>query len=384
MREVNIGIYHPFNDLPDNYSLSHVVREQMHMLLEHGHECHFITSKGFHAEVPEGVIVHSVLTHDVKHEDFDEAISGMHCVFTHDVVYLPVYKNHDKAIREAIEKHPDIKWLHWSHSAPNPSDPREPMKNSTYIGLNMWDLPRLAEQFGVPEAKCRLVYNPVSPDLFFDWHPFTKHLVDKHNLLECELLFIFPFDTGRWEAKGGPKVLKLVQKLRDRKLNAKVVFINAAANDKGRRQMVEELQKSHEEYAIFTSLEDEQYAASVPRRVVRELMEVGNVFPLLSQSEACSLTMLEAGLCGMIVILNADFPPFMEFGRQDLVFWMKVSSDRAATNYGPQGEDGYYASAAQNLHAFYERHANLRFKNRIQKRFNREFIWTQQLEPLLT
>jgi len=380
---MKIGLYHPFNDLPDNYSLSHVVREQMYMLMEHEHECHFVTSEGFKGDVPEGVVVHAVLPHKEILEAAEPVIEGLDVVFTHDVVYLPVYKKHAVAIREIIGRHPKIRWLHWSHSAPNPSDPREPMPNSIYIGLNMWDLPRLAEQFGVPEAQCRLVYNSVSPDLFNEWHPFTKQVVDKHSLLDCDLLFVFPFDTGRWDAKGGPKILTLVQKLRERKLNAKVVFINAAANTDGRRKNVEDWLRGHEEYAVFTSLEDKQYETVVPRRVVRELMDVGNVFPLLSRSEACSLTMLEAGLKGMIVILNGDFPPFLEFGRQDLVFWMKVSSDRATTNYGAGGEDKYYADAARNLHALYERHSALRFKNRVQKRFNRNWIWGQQLEPLL-
>jgi len=246
----------------------------------------------------------------------------------------------------------------------------------------MWDLPRLAEQFNVPEAQCRLVYNPVSPDVFFDWHPFTKQIVDNHDLLDCDLLFVFPFDTGRWKAKGGPHIIKLVKKLRERDLNVKVVFINAAANDKGRRKLVDTIYKKNMEYVVFTSMEDKKYEVCVPRRVVRELMVVGNVFPLLSRSEACSLSMLEAAMCGMIVILNEDFPPFREFGRQDLVFWMAVSSDRATTNYGG-GEDQYFKDCAQNLHALYEQHTALRFKNRVQKRFNRNWIFRNQLEPLL-
>ena len=42
-----IGIYHPFTHFPDNYSLSHVVKEQMLMVTEEGWECHFFTHKNF-------------------------------------------------------------------------------------------------------------------------------------------------------------------------------------------------------------------------------------------------------------------------------------------------------------------------------------------------
>ncbi|GAG77932.1 unnamed protein product, partial [marine sediment metagenome] len=280
---MKIGIYHPFNDLPDNYSLSHVVREQMYMIMENGHDCTFFCSTGFKDVVPEGVEVLDILPRGGKAEEI-VGVVGSHLdafdyIFTHDVVYISSYKNHDAAIRILIETHPNIKWLHWSHSAPNPSDPRKPMKNSTYIGLNQWDMPRLAEQFGIPEGACRLVYNSVSSDLFNEWHPFTKQIVDKHSLLDCDILMIQPLDTGRFDSKGGHHVIKLVEKLRERRLNAKVVFINAAANDEGRRKQVDGWVKDKEDYVVFTSLEDKKYEVVVPRRVVRELMQVGNVFP---------------------------------------------------------------------------------------------------------
>ncbi len=383
---MRIAIYHPFYNFADNYSLSHVAKEQMLMITEAGHECHFITQVKFKAKVPKGVEVYPVLeSKSIKgiREATDELIATMDFVFTHDIVYLDAYKKYDKAIREQIAEFPEVRWLHWSHSAPNPSEKREPMENSTYILLNRWDLERLAEQYQIPIADCRLVYNPVSPDVWFDWHPFTKAIVDKHDLLDCDVILVLPFDTGRWEAKGGPKVVLLVEKLRERKLNAKVVFINAAANSDGRRKQVEEWVKDKEEYLIFTSREDVNYEVFVPRRVVREFMLFGDVFPLLSVSEGCSLSMLEAALSDMLVILNQDFPPFHEFGRTDLVFWMRTSSDRSTTNYGPRGADGYFKDAAQNLHAMLERHTSKRLKRRTATRFNRHYIWAQYLEPLL-
>lgn len=386
---MKIAIYHPFYNFADNYSLTHVVKEQMLMITEAGHECHFITRKTFKARVPQGVKVHLVLEGKKKEilEATNDIIGEMDFVFTHDIVYLKDYKEFDAAIREQAKQYPQVRWLHWSHSAPNPDDKKIPMQNSTYIGLNAWDLERLAEQYQVPIGECRLVYNPVSPDQLLDstgeWHPFTLDLVKRHRLLDVYPLLILPLDTGRFEAKGGFKVLKLVEKLRERKLDAKVIFINAAANDDKRRKMVEDLYKKYGDYAIFTSLENTKYEVYTPRRVIRELMQIGDVFPLLSMSEACSLTMLEAGICGMIIILNKDFPPFDEFGRIDLVFWMRVSSERAKTVYAGEGEDQYYANCAQNLQAFLEQHSAHRFKKRTLKRFNRWWIWQNQLEPIL-
>jgi len=372
---LKVAIYHPFHDLPDNYSLSHVVKEQMLMLTEHGHEVHFITSIGFSDQVPEGVIVHAVLPHtsanQIRHAA-KKIIRKCSYTLTHDIVYLDSYKKHADALKQI-----PAKYIHWIHSAPVPGAKREPL-DGTYICMNYTDLPLLAEQFSVPQTRCAVVYNPVSPDVYFGWHPFTQHLAKKHQLLDCDVLITYPLDTGRFSAKGGYKIIKLVEKLREKQKNAKVVFVNAAANTKDRRAQVKAVSS---EYAIFTSLEDQQYEVVVPRQVVRELFQISNVFPLLSISEGCSLTMLEAALAKNLVILNEDFPAMREFGEIDHTLYMKVSSTRCKTAYNPN-EESYYKDWANIIVAKLEQcHVN-RFNRKVLKKFNRNWIYENQLGPL--
>jgi len=398
----------------------------MLMLTEHGHEAHFITSIGFNDTVPEGVVVHAVLPHTSTHEIKKAAakvIKKCKVTLTHDIVYLDSYRKH----AEALSKIP-AHYIHWIHSAPVEHAKREPI-DGTYICMNYTDLPLLAEQFGIPESRCRVVYNPVSPDVYFGWHPFTCYLVKKYGLLDCDVLITYPLDTGRFTAKGGYKIIKLVEKLRDKEKNAKVVFVNAAANTKNRRAQVKGLSN---DYTIFTSLEpteendytieyDEvkkeleqynreaikeaeskgliwtthtmppptseymplkEYEVVVPRQVVRELFQISNVFPLLSISEGCSLTMLEAALAKNLVILNEDFPAMKEFGEIDHTLYMKVSSTRCTTRYNPN-EESYYRDWANIIISKLEScHVN-RFNRKVLKKFNREWIWQNQLEPLL-
>jgi hypothetical protein len=423
---MKVAIYHPFHDLPDNYSLSHIVVEQMLMLIEHGVETCFVTSDDFgkdvkwdrwlnkqckehpgrifttpppsqaiintRNQVPEGVQLRAVLPWkgvEAIRKSCEYILKTCTHVLTHDIVYLDSYRDHEEALRQIALDNPDIHWLHWSHSAPS-TGKHKPFPNSTYIGMNYTDLPLVAEQFGVPQAQCRVVYNSVSPDVFFGWHPFTKHLVEKHKLLDCDVLITYPLDTGRFEAKGGFKIVKLVEKLREQKKNAKVVFVNAAANTKERTTFAKAL---NNEYTIFTSLEDNQYVVVVPRRVVRELLQISNVFPLLSTSEGCSLIMLEAALAKNLIILNEDFPPLLEFGgpvsesgnifhTSPMALYMKVSSTRAHTDYNPS-EDNYYADWARRVLEELEKNRVLKFNRKALKRFNREWIWQNQLEPLL-
>ena len=377
---MNVAIFHPFTNFADNYSLSHVVQEQMMALVENGVDVCFITHKAFKEKTPEGVDVLAILTpnREEVYEGVKFFMEDFDYVLTHDVVYIDSYKEYDMAIRRLAKEFPDVKWLHWIHSAPRPTEKRKPIPNSTYIGMNYTDLHLLAEQLQVPVAHCRVIYNPVSPDVFFEWHQFTRQLVKKHDLLDCDVLVVYPLDTGRFASKGGHKIMKLIEKMRQKGKNAKVVFVNAAANEEGRRRLVESLAT---DYAIFTSFEDKKYEVVVPRRVVRELMQIANVFPLLSDSEGCSLTMIEAGLSGLLVILNEDFPPMREFGEIDHVFYMKTGSTRCTTEY--ENEDAYYSDWANNVISELENNKALRFKRKMLNRFNRQFIWKNQLEPLL-
>lgn len=392
---MKIGIYHPFTHFPDNYSLSHVAKEQMLMILEAGHECHFITSKGFPDYVPKGVTLHAVLpSRNGKkiEKSCREIIEELDVVLTHDVTYLNVYSDHLAIITKIAKANPKIRWLHWVHSAPNPNSKRAPVPNSIYVGMNRTDIPLLAEQFQVPEALCQVIYNSVTPDMLFEWHPLTCKIYWENDLFDCDVLVTYPLDTGRFESKGGYKVIQLIEAFRGEGRNAKVVFVNAAADTEkdGRRALPKKLVN---EYTIFTSLIDPPtYETVTPHRVVSELMRISNLFPLLSMSEGCSLTMIEAGVCGNLVVLNEDFPPLREFGEIDLVHYMKTSSTRGTTNYnappevmketGKTAEELYYRDHARIIWDLLQTRAN-RFNRKMLKRFNRKFIWQNQLEPLL-
>jgi hypothetical protein len=353
----------------------------MLMVLEAGYECHFITADWFKGVCPDGVVIYPVL----KNKDADQIVAatkhviwGLTHVFTHDVAYLNIYRAHDEAIRRMAEAYPEVRWLHWSHSAPNLAEPKRPIPNSTYIGMNRSDIPLLAEQYNVPENQCQVVYNSVSPDVALKWHPLTTQIVYDHDLLSVDFLAVLPLDMGRFEAKGGHKAQMLFEKLRAKGKDAKIVVVNAASNREDRRKKVEQYR---DDFTIFTSDYGEEYRVTVPRQVVLELFQISNVFPLLSLSEGCSLTMLEAGLGKNLVILNEDFPPMREFGGIDHVMYMKTGSTRYTTKH--EDEHAYYSHCADRLIYALDHNPVLKFNRKVLKRFNRGWIWKNQLEPLL-
>ena len=387
---MKIGIYHPFGDFPDNYSLSHVAQEQILMVIENGHECYLYVTKWFKWDMPELFKSHPDIgnfhlknilpsgTSDAIHKALtdDGTIESMNVIMTHDVAYLDSYRAHAEVLRPMAEN--GLRMLHWAHSAPNPDDPHQAMSNSVYIGVNYMDIKRLAQQFNVGLGKIGVVYNSVSPDVWYDWHPLTKRIVEDHKLLEQDILLVLPFDTGRWEAKGGHHVQMLADMINKENRKCKAVFINAAANEDKRRKLVNKWSKHP--HSVFTSTY-EGYEVFVPRRVVRELMQLSDVLPLLSRSEGCSLIMLEAGLMGLLLVLNEGFPPLTEFGGIDRVHYMKVPSDRANTEYNPDIKT-YFSENANIIINLLGTHGSM-MKRYVRKEFNRQWVWTNQLKPLL-
>jgi hypothetical protein len=248
--------------------------------------------------------------------------------------------------------------------------------------MNYADLLLLAEQFQVPVARCRVVYNPRSPDVFWGWHKETAEFVNKHELLDVDILLYYPFDTGRFDAKGGGDIIELTNALNRNNVKAKTVFINAAANQEQRRKWVEGWAK-RSPHIIFTSQSMPQWEVTCPNWFVREIGSISDALPLFSRSEGCSLIMLECGLMGNIFMLNEDFPPMMEFANHDEAIYVKLSSDRQTTNYNPN-KQAYLNDVARRLIHEMEINKSARFRRKILKRFNRKWIWNNQLKPLIT
>lgn len=435
MRQMKkVAILTVFNDYNPQYSLCNIVVEQFKVLAKHGYNPVLIGIKGLKSKFPcpKGGIINDclpqvylgpepkyVLQHfkEIKKKVlpvFEENLKDFDVILTHDIIFQEWFLGHNAAMREFAKNHPNIRWLHWLHSAPSPRpvDLQHPhdlrysgMPNSLFISMNYTDLKFVAKMYNIPEASVRPIYNPRSPWEFFDFHPFTIQLIEKYKLMDCDILMVYPFDTTRYQAKGGDHAIRLIEAMRRRGKNAKVIFCNAWANNPQHIQMIKNKCRGKEDYVIFTSLWAEiagleanpekgkiqkknvyPYVLGVPNKVVRDLMLISNIFFLPSISEGCSIIMLEAALAKNLIILNEDFAPSKEFGEVDKVLYMKLCSERAGirvtTQYNPS-IDAYFNDWAVNIIAELERSKNLMFNRKILKEFNVDYIFKNQIEPLI-
>src|SRR3990167_11339676 len=145
-----------FSDNQKAYSLNIIVQSQIKMLLLNDYEPTVIVHDTFE---PEGIYAHSkvkiekipnVPCHNEvrKDETFDDDVNALEkilfkiledkdIVLTHDVIYQPACLKHNFASRKIASKLPNLKWLHWIHSATSPSLVNQvvPLFTDEYINL---------------------------------------------------------------------------------------------------------------------------------------------------------------------------------------------------------------------------------------------------------
>lgn len=173
--------------------------------------------------------------------------------------------------------------------------------------------------------------------------------------------------------------------------NAKLVFCNSYSNARNEKDYIQHLRDMAitwglpKENLIFTSEEGKEWELGVPPQVVRDLLQISNVFFLPSKSEGCSLVLLEAALTKNLIILNGTLPSFKEFGGTD-AFYIDADSVRA----GQSTEVHYHPDRTAHLREWadkvireLETNRSLNMFTRIKKKFNPEWVYKNQLQPLL-
>ena len=392
---MKIAILTAFRNMPDTYSLVHDVIDQVKTLNKYGHDVVFFgqvgcEGKGIECEVrpvmPHFRVEKGVVNQEVKQkfiEVLEKELKDFDVAITHDLTYLQGYVTQLEAIKEV--KLPNIKWIHWCHSGVG-GRLNIKMPKSKYIYMNYVDIKRFAESIGVEYDDVRVVYNDKDPRLFFEWHPITIQIADKYDLLNRDIIQTYPMCSTRMDAKGLNTVIKLFAHLK--RLGNKVLLIvpNANARMKG-----EEIQNKiklakdsglDDDEIVFTSTISDDLIRGVPRKVVRDLMQISNLFIFPTISEVCSNVLLEASMTKQLIVLNKDFPALFDFGEDNktCIGANFGSLLRAGFKYRTEGE---FAKLAKIINQQLLSSKSNRQFLKILRECNIDTIYRRQLEPIL-
>ena len=425
---MKVAILTMFNGLSNTYSLVNVVAEHIKMLLDAGVETKVLVSQNcpdserhgiFADERLEWVKITNMLGgqqihwHDYSQpegelhatffaeadtiaQDFTSSLADADVCIMHDIHYQGWHLVHNVAIRKAQERLPKVKFIAVTHSAPvnRPPKPKYPfscryipMPNTIYVYPTQSGIQALAKQYDVPEGRCRVVYNCL--DLISTMSDDIKAVQNAADLLSPDILIAYP---GRFSpGKKFEKVAALAGTIRKKtELNVRVIFCDFPCMDIGPEKYKNAVRKIGCYYGLddsdmaFTS--DLGYPQGFPRSGVFELFTLSNLFICPSYSESFGLTVLEAASRGNFLVLNEMVPALEELGKKLKAYFMRWD----ARNFGFDTKETYWPSEQsyleENAVLIVDRMRDnpvLIGKTMVRQKFSPQWVWYNQLQPLL-
>lgn len=422
----NIVIFTTFRSADPAYSLNRVVQTQIKMLTRHNYQPKVIVAKGFQPieeyekveclEIPDVPVDNQIKIDETFRKDVEtlkEALEPIlkeaDIIFTHDLVYQAAALKHNVAVRELVaEGKVKAKFIHWIHSAACPAVLQEfkgftgadylkivsqPFPNSFYIVFNTFSIPRLASWFNIEQDIVKYVPHP--HDFYEDMDPLSVEIIEKGNLLQKDVVIIYPVRLDRGKQAEYPIKIGAAIKKTGRSVGVVIVDFHSTGGDKvDYRRMLKNLaislSLSPDECQFASELHGEdKLIASFPHKVVKDLFSISNTFVLSSKSETYSLIAQEAIMARNLCILNHDFPPFRSIYGDEPIYkqfsgniqWNGMDGE-TTTNYG--NEEEYWLETANNINYAQEHTRVLKTFNRLRKDRNLDNVFKQYLEPLLS
>jgi hypothetical protein len=426
---MKVALLTMFNGLDSTYSLVNVVAEQIRMMLNDDVKPIMLVTEQCPLESREGIflderiewrkIVNQVDGNQLQWRDYTDAVGEVHDTFfkeaeviaadlvekladvdvcvMHDIHYQGWHLIHNVAVRIAQKKLPDLKFVAFTHSAPVNRPPKtewplsarfSSMPNTTYVYPTQSGIPALAKQYNVPEGKCRTVNNSLDSLNFMsnDVNTIAKEV----DLLSPDILIVYPgrLTTG----KKFEKVAALAGAIKNYgEKSVQVIFCDFPSADiapSDYKRFIRSVGTSFglDEKDVFFTSDIDQFKYGFPRKSVLDLFSLSNLFICPSFSESFGLTVLEAASKGNFLVLNERVPALEEVGKQLNAYFMRWD----ARNFGFDTHEQYHPSEeeylkehAGNILNLIRENSVLHAKTKARQRYSPEWIWLNQLRPLL-
>lgn len=433
-----IAIFTTFSDASEAYSLNRVVQDQIKMFVDHDYKISVIVADGF---MPTGMYSHKNVKleylpivpvyNEVKKDDsfdsdvkdlessLEKILDGIDVVITHDIVYQNACLKHNFAARRVANNHPNIKWLHWIHSATSPETLanlrpifgdqyldviKTEFPNSLYVFFNHYSIPRVANNFGVLEDKVRVVHHPSDLKEVYGLTNDVAKFVNDKKLYEADAICVYPIRLDR--GKQVEMVIKTMACLKEFDLKIRIVIVDFHSTGGDKVTYRDELKALaidwglNEEEISWTSEYLGDWSVEIPHTDVMALMRISNVFIMPSVSESYSLITQEAAMNKVIAVLNFDFPPFRDIFGPNAIY-RKFSSNidlvsgmdgNTKTDYGPNNaapeerknhERNYHKETAGMIASKLYSYKDLALSTFLRKHRNLDYIFKHELEPLI-
>lgn len=417
------------------YSVASVVKTQIRSLVRAGYSPRVLLLKSSPPWILRSKVDYRMCLPNVKYDEhngkanaqffkgvhsisraLEKNLQGIDIVLSHDLLYLRLLLPYNLAVRIVGQKLKKLHWLHWAHSSPF-SRPRRKigypynmlyrdMPRSRFVSVTKAQARGYARRYAVADSKVVTVYNPRATQDFMTLGPIVRKLVEKYRLFEADIVAVMPTVLSRIH-KQQEVTLYLIAALKDAGKKVRLVFADAYALRRKDNEGVRMLQLKwlsrklglSEGEVVFTSETNTKLKDGCPAKVIKELLQISNVYIHPSGYETGSLALMEAALTKNLCIINKDLASIKEIVKKDAL-WLKFDSVVRAIKKKykiRRLKDGFYKyfySYYQDNRASFKAYArkiintleedrSLSLFSRVKKELNEQIIFETQLKPLL-
>ncbi len=423
-----VAIFTTFSSFSEAYSLNRVVMNQIRMLCDHDYKPVVIVGKNFEPvydyadpnvelrhipDVPVSNEVQCDATFDqdvgALERELSTALKDVDVCITHDIVYQPACVKHLVAAKRIAKRRPELRWLHWIHSATSPytlqnlrpyfideyaNILKDKFPNSFYVFFNHYSIPRIANNFGISDEDVKVVHHPTDIKAFFKIEDSSWQLIKEKKILSADIVCTYPIRLDR--GKQVEKVIKTVASFKKLGKSVRLVVFDFHSTGGDKVTYRDELKQIATDWGMtseditFSSEYLPDWNVEVPYKVVSDFFHLSNLFVMPSVSESYSLLTQEAGLCGVAMVVNFDFPPFRDiFGWEPYETKFSSNIDMLTgldgdTKTTPNNERQWFQDLARCLNYEFEHNRVLSLKTKMRRDRNLDAIFTRELEPLIS
>ncbi len=423
----DVAILTAFASFPPGYSLTGIVEDQIRMLADYGHHVHLFVCEHFNAKPEEELFKHDPwnkekytlhkivpFAHlkDYRSENqitdehkvvvqttanrLAEALKDIKVVFTHDWIFTGWNMIYGKAIME-VSARPEFSehaWMHWIHSIPTHGldwwNLRKYTGKHRIIFPNSSDARRVAEAYKTEVDHVVVIPHIKDYRSYYEFDESTYEFIKEFpGVMRADVVQVYPASTDRLKAKGVDKVVNIFKHFKQFGFTSCLVIANQWATGRQRKEDLERYYKrirlaglKINQEVIFTSEWKDKYAVGIPRRMLRELQLLSNLFVYPTSEESFGLVGPEAAMSGLLMVNNKSLSMMWEVQGGTGVFCDFGSFERQV-NFPGDSEKDYYQALALLITARLKRNEGISAQTFNRLRYNWNNLYEKYYAPAM-
>lgn len=335
------------------YSLCGLVSDQVIALSRYGYDVDMVVREGFThdtSELPfkfEAKIIEAIprlklidyrRTEDFseEHKAYSEKLAGLlpdllspyDYVLCHDWIFTGWNLPFAEALRLSANQTRKQRFFHWVHSIPSGNRNWWSLGrygfNHKIVYPNRTDKLWTAGQFLTAEKNVLTIPHIRDLRTLDEWEEEAWDLIDAFpSLMESQIVQVYPASTDRLQAKRVKELIYIFKTLKDLGASVCLFIANQHATGRQRAEDVEQYKRIAQrcglrvgsDFIFSSDYQEGKYRAGMPRKLLRQVMKLGNLFVFPTREETFGLVLPEACLLGgALPVLNKNLNMMFEVG----------------------------------------------------------------------